>query len=237
MRCASNTARLCRRGSPSSIAGSSWSSPNVPACPGRPLSPRAPASMETKAIMSSDSLREWRSQKKVRCDSFADHSRSRRRSNMNLRRYRPADSCDHPSWIVGPFADDERPLTRGTATARRVLALAEKLSLPRRAGSIPERSGEVCREPASLAENFALAESEDVGGIKHGTVRIETTPHVRAAGTIQITQTRCQRILLRVASSRLRFSPQDEPSRSDRPMDECSRSEEHNALHNNGGQG
>jgi hypothetical protein len=94
------------------------------------------------------------------------------------------------------------------------------------------------REPAWFAEKIALAEAPHCGGIKHPTVRNEPTPRMRAASTIQLTQTTGRKeSLLRVPSSRLSSSFPQGPSRSDRPMDECSGSEEHIPLEDQGGQG
>jgi hypothetical protein len=200
--------------------------------------------METKAIMSPDSHEGRlfrRSAARVLARADRPGSRERRGTSVATEARRVDDDLRSPT--IAPGTDDAHE-GASRAAARRVHARVsrrdgdrENVSVARRAPVIAARTRATVREPASLAEKFALAEARHVGGIKHGTVRNETTPLVRAASIVHLTQTRRPEYSLRVASSRLRPSPDDGPPRSDRRMDECSRHEERTGLHHNGGQG
>ena len=63
----------------------------------------------------------------------------------------------------------------------------------RPAAPIVDRKRDTVRAPAFSRDKIALAVLGECGGIKHGTVRIRTTPRVRAASTFHTQKTHAWR--------------------------------------------
>lgn len=146
------------------------------------------------------------------------------------------ERCDPPTMLDARCA---RSLTRRVdasgkplraATAH--LALSAALSArdlsasSSRAPIVAARSEGTHRMTASFVDNFSLALMRASDGIKHGTVRNESTPRVRAASNPPITQsTSCRETSSRVRPSRLTVPSPMFPgawrSRSDRTSVGC----------------
>jgi hypothetical protein len=212
------------------------SSPRVPPA----LTITRPIKTESKATMSSEPLNGPRA-----CDSGrrpaspADPSSLVRRTRPRNRRGSPVNHRAQNSYQVTPRPLDSRERARRDTTARRVLVASERIRrIPARgiglgpcAPMIAARTGTMLPEPASFAQKFLLAETDGLGGIKHGTVRNESTPRVRAVNILPITHTTGrQESSSRVTPSRLAFlspmSPTARPPRSDRTSVGCRTSED-----------
>jgi hypothetical protein len=124
------------------------------------------------------------------------------------------ERCDPSAMLIARHA---RSLARRagasierapTTTARLMLpasciARSHAASTPR-ARVVAERSDGRCRATASFVENFSLAHMRASDGIKHGTVRNESTPRVRSVSNPPITQSTVrQETSPRVTPSRL----------------------------------
>jgi hypothetical protein len=233
------TARLCRSRIPLIVRARELppdSSPRVAPA----LTTRRPIKTESKANMSSDPLNGRRARDSgERPGSPADISSLTGGTPQH-------DHCDPSAkhsarnpYQVAARRLDSRERARRIATARHVLVEPEKFRLtqareiprPSCTPMIAARTRTALRQPASFAEKISLAETDVLGGIKHGTVRNESTPRVRAANILPITHTTGrQESSSRVTPSRLALlspmSSSARPSRSDRTSVGCRTSED-----------
>jgi hypothetical protein len=183
-------------------------------------------------MMSSDSLDGRPARDPIdRPTSFCVPFSSTGRTGERDRRDPPDDDREHEPHAVTRGTLNSRERARIAATARPVLLMPEEFLVARHAPVIAARTRIVLREPASFVEKFALAEMSASGGIKHGTVRNESTPRLRAASILPITHTTGrQESSSRVTPSRhALLSPMfstARPSRSDRTSAGCRTSED-----------
>lgn len=130
----------------------------------------------------------------TRCASFAPSSGE-------------IERCDSPTRddaTRASFARHTRSrIAQATSTTARVVLVARQIfSWTARARVVAARSEATRRATASFVENFALAGKRVSDGIKHGTVRNETTPRVRAVSILPTQSTGGQALSSRVTPSR-----------------------------------
>jgi hypothetical protein len=189
---------------------------------------------EAKAIMSSVSFIFRHSQDASDgWDEFVGSLPIHGRTDERLRRDAFAEDRALASSLVAHRTLDSRERAGTFTTARHVLDTTVLFSLRRNARVVAVQTCDVLREPAPFVEKNALAETCALGGIKHGTVRNESTPRVRAASILPITHsTGRQESSSRITPSRLALLSSmsmcstAQPSRSDRFSDGCRTSED-----------
>ena len=152
---------------------------------------------------------------------FVRHSIVRRhrtmRSILDVRRACAIELADRASARRARVCD---------TAAHLVLFTRKDSSMTSHAPVVAARSESTRRATASFVENFSLAVEPVSDGIKHGTVRNETEPRMRAEIILPTTQLRGrQKSSSRVTPSRHAvlspILPRTRPSRSDRTSVGC----------------